>query len=117
MPGHDAFSGKADVSGFEVVILRLPNAVAALQGAVARLRRPGAIRAVAVLAHYALRTVRRIAADTGCQLRQIEKFVRLTSQFVCYHGRLGGDRGNDGHAHPAALQGFDEGPEIAVAGE
>src|SRR5229473_938658 len=58
-----------------------------------------------------------IAADLRLQLDDVHEYIRLPAQLVGNHRRLGGHGGNHGDPHAAALHRFDQGPEVAVAGE
>src|SRR5215218_4439117 len=89
-PGTAMMLLRLIASDVELVVLRLADAVAALERGAARLR----TRALSVLIHGPLRAIRGIAADPGGELRQVEELVRLSAQLVGHHWRLRGDRGH-----------------------
>ena len=59
----------------------------------------------------------RVAAELGLQLDEVGEDVGLAAQLVGDHRRLAGDRGNHGDPHAAALNGLDQGAEVAVTRE
>ena len=63
------------------------------------------------------RTLERIAAELGLQLRQIGENVGLAPQLVGDHRRLTRNRRDHGHPDAAPLHRFDQRAEISVAGE
>src|SRR6202166_651544 len=63
------------------------------------------------------RTLGWIAAELGLQLHQIREDVGLGPQFRGDHRRLARNRRDNGHPNAAALYGFDQRAEVAIAGE
>jgi geranylgeranyl pyrophosphate synthase len=59
----------------------------------------------------------RVAAELGPELDEIGEDVGLAAQLVGDHRRLAGDGGDRGDPHAAALDGLDQGTEVAVARE
>jgi len=58
-----------------------------------------------------------VAADFRSEMDDVNEFIRLPPQFIRHHGRLCGVGGDDGHADALALDCFDKGAEIAIAGK
>ena len=59
----------------------------------------------------------RVTANLLLQIGQIDELIGLPAEFVCGHGRVGGEGRNDGDPLALVLQRFHQGAEIAVAGE
>src|SRR5215470_9657767 len=72
---------------------------------------------LARLSRLAGGTLGRVAADLRLQFNDVEEHVRLPAQFVGDHRWLSRDGRDHGDAYAAALHGFDQRTEIAVAGE
>jgi len=69
------------------------------------------------LARLAGRSFRRVAANLGLQLNNVEEDISLPAQLVCNHWWLGGNGGDHGHPDAAALHGLNQSAEVAVARE
>ena len=65
----------------------------------------------------ALGALGRVAADLRLQRDEVGEHVGLAAQLVGDHRRLGRDGRDHGDADAAALHGFDQRAEVAVAGE
>lgn len=72
------------------------------------LRRMGCRAIFAGRAPFACRSLRRVSADLGLQLDDIDEYVSLATQLVCNHRRLRRYGRDDSYANPSALYGFDK---------
>src|SRR5262245_43501062 len=67
------------------------------------------------LARLAGRPFRRVAANLGLQLDDVEEDVSLSAELVSNHWRLGGDGGDHSDPDAPALHRLDQCAEVAVA--